>query len=52
MSNDSTKEQQALARIQSVVDKLLDPEGGCPWDKAQTPVSLCEYLIEECHELG
>ena len=51
MSNDSTKEQQALARIQSVVDKLLDPEGGCPWDKAQTPVSLCEYLIEECHEL-
>ena len=51
MSSDSTKEQQALARIQSVVDKLLDPEGGCPWDKAQTPVSLCEYLIEECHEL-
>ncbi len=51
MSNDSTKEQQALARIQSVVDKLLDPEGGCPWDKAQTPVSLCDYLIEECHEL-
>ncbi len=51
MSNDSMKDQQALARIQSVVDKLIDPEEGCPWDKAQTPVSLCEYLIEECHEL-
>lgn len=43
--------QEALARLQSVVEKLLDPAGGCPWDKAQTPVSLCEYLIEECHEL-
>ena len=51
MDNDSIKEQQALTRIQNVVDKLLDPEGGCPWDKTQTPISLCEYLIEECHEL-
>lgn len=51
MSDEMTKDQQALAHIQSVVEKLLDPEGGCPWDKAQTPVSLCEYIIEECHEL-
>ena len=43
--------QQALSHIQTVIDKLLDPAGGCPWDKAQTPLSLCEYLIEECHEL-
>lgn len=43
--------QEALAHIQSVIDTLLDPAGGCPWDKAQTPLSLCEYLIEECHEL-
>lgn len=51
MSNDSMKAQQALARMQSVVDTLIDPEGGCPWDKEQTPISLCEYLVEECHEL-
>ncbi len=43
--------QQALSHIQTVIDKLLDPAGGCPWDKAQPPLSLCEYLIEECHEL-
>lgn len=43
--------QEALGHIQTVIDKLLDPTGGCPWDKAQTPLSLCEYLIEECHEL-
>ena len=46
-----TDEQEALARIQGVIEKLLAPDGGCPWDKAQTPVTLCEYLIEECHEL-
>jgi len=43
--------QEALGRAQSVLDQLLAPDGGCPWDKEQTLLSLCEYLIEECHEL-
>ncbi len=46
-----TDAQSALARVQDVLDKLMDAETGCPWDKEQTPLSLCEYLIEECHEL-
>ncbi len=33
-----------------VIDTLLGPNG-CPWDKKQTPESLCEYLIEEVFEL-
>ncbi len=33
-----------------VIDVLLGPNG-CPWDKKQTPESLCEYLIEEVFEL-
>ncbi len=44
-------EQEQLSRFQSVIDSLIDPEKGCPWDRGQTPLSLCEYLIEECHEL-
>ena len=44
-------EQEQLLRFQNVVNELIDPERGCPWDKEQTPVSMCEYLIEECHEL-
>ena len=44
-------EQEQLLRFQNVVNELIDPEKGCPWDKEQTPVSMCEYLIEECHEL-
>ena len=44
-------EQEQLLRFQNVVNELIDPEKGCPWDREQTPVSMCEYLIEECHEL-
>jgi ATP diphosphatase len=40
----------ALDKLQHVVEQLLGPQG-CPWDKEQTPVSLTEYIIEECFEL-
>ena len=40
----------ALARLQGVIDTLLGPEG-CPWDRTQTPQSLCDYIIEEAFEL-
>jgi ATP diphosphatase len=36
--------------LQDVLLKLLGPDG-CPWDKEQSPESLCEYVIEEAHEL-
>lgn len=39
-----------MDRLIRVIDKLLGPEG-CPWDREQTPDSLCDYLIEECFEL-
>lgn len=39
-----------IDRLIRVIDKLLGPEG-CPWDREQTPESLCDYLIEESFEL-
>ncbi len=45
------KEQEQLTRFINVINQLIDPEKGCPWDKEQTELSMCEYLIEECHEL-
>lgn len=45
-----TKDNASLARLTDVIDRLLAPEG-CPWDKEQTPESLCDYLVEECFEL-
>ncbi len=46
----SEKTQKAFDRVQDVIEKLLDPKGGCPWDKEQTPDTMTEYLIEECFE--
>lgn len=37
-------------RIVEVIDTLTGPNG-CPWDKEQTPQSMCDYLVEECFEL-
>ncbi|MBU1229371.1 MAG: nucleoside triphosphate pyrophosphohydrolase [Proteobacteria bacterium] len=46
MSTDSL----SLAKLQEVIDSLLGPDG-CPWDRKQTPLSLCDYVIEEAFEL-
>jgi XTP/dITP diphosphohydrolase len=41
----------ALQELIEVVAKLRSPEGGCPWDLAQTPESLTPYVIEEAYEV-
>ena len=46
-SNDATL--KALEKLINIVAKLRLPEGGCPWDLAQTPVSLIPYIIEESY---
>jgi len=40
-----------FARLERLVATLRGP-GGCPWDIKQTPLSLKEYLLEECQELA
>ncbi len=30
----------------------LRGEGGCPWDKKQTPATMARYLLEEAYELA
>ena len=42
---------EALARAIQVLDRLLDPEKGCPWDLKQTPQTAKLYLLEETYEL-
>ena len=41
----------ALQELIDVVAKLRSPDGGCPWDLAQTPESLTPYTIEEAYEV-
>jgi XTP/dITP diphosphohydrolase len=42
----------ALAELIAVVDRLRDPDGGCPWDLEQTHASLVPYVLEEAHEVA
>ena len=46
MSRDAT----SLQKLQDVISALIAPDG-CSWDREQTPHSLCEYVLEEAHEL-
>ena len=39
-----------LERLITVVAKLRDPQGGCPWDLAQTHESIERNLVEESAE--
>ena len=42
---------EALQHLIKVVAKLRSPDGGCPWDLAQTPQTLIPYVIEEAYEV-
>jgi XTP/dITP diphosphohydrolase len=49
----NTDSPPILASLQELIDivaKLRDPDGGCPWDLAQTPQSLTPYIVEEAYE--
>ncbi|MGL5940114.1 MAG: nucleoside triphosphate pyrophosphohydrolase [Waterburya sp.] len=54
MSSNLTTNQSILAaleRLIEVVAQLRSPDGGCPWDLAQTPETLIPYVIEEAYEV-
>jgi XTP/dITP diphosphohydrolase len=40
-----------LLRAVAVMDRLRDPDGGCPWDLEQDHHTLGRYLVEETYEL-
>ena len=41
----------ALQQLIDIVAKLRSPDGGCPWDLAQTQQTLTPYVIEEAYEV-
>lgn len=41
----------AVSDLVAVVDRLLDPDSGCVWNRAQTHVTLARYAVEESYEL-
>jgi MazG family protein len=43
--------RDGLPGLRDLMDRLLDPAHGCPWDQEQTLDSLRPYLLEEAHEV-
>ena len=41
-----------LQRLLEIMARLRDPEGGCPWDKAQTFATIAPYTVEEAYEVA
>jgi len=40
-----------IQRLESLIERLRDPETGCPWDIEQDSKSMAHYCVEEAHEL-
>lgn len=40
-----------IDRLLNIMQRLRDPEGGCPWDKEQTFASIAPYTLEETYEV-
>jgi ATP diphosphatase len=41
-----------IARLVEIMARLRDPDGGCPWDLAQSFATIAPYTLEEAHEVA
>jgi nucleoside triphosphate diphosphatase len=48
----SPSPKAALARLLSIMARLRDPVGGCPWDQVQDFSSIAPYTVEEAYEVA
>lgn len=47
-----TEASDAMDRLLAIMDRLRDPQGGCPWDIEQDFSSIAPYTIEEAYEVA
>lgn len=50
-NNSKNSTLEALQQLIDIVAQLRSPDGGCPWDLAQTQATLTPYVIEEAYEV-
>lgn len=50
MGEFAPKERYSMDDLLALVERLRDPERGCPWDKVQTHASIRKNMIEEAYE--
>ncbi|MBT8430016.1 MAG: nucleoside triphosphate pyrophosphohydrolase, partial [Gammaproteobacteria bacterium] len=42
----------AVTQLLEIMQRLRDPDGGCPWDQRQTCASIVPYTLEEAYEVA
>jgi ATP diphosphatase len=42
----------SLVKLLAVMERLRDPQNGCPWDREQTFATIAPYTIEEAYEVA
>jgi len=45
-------EMTTIGRLLEIMDRLRDPECGCPWDRQQTFASIAPHTLEEAYEVA
>ena len=50
--NPADPEVASIDRLLEVMDRLRDPDTGCPWDLEQTFRTIAPHTIEEAHEVA
>lgn len=43
---------ESIQKLLDVMQRLRDPQGGCPWDRQQDFRSIAPYTIEEAYEVA
>lgn len=41
-----------IDRLIAIMARLRDPDGGCPWDQAQSFATIAPYTVEEAYEVA
>ncbi len=52
IENEFEEEDAETAKLLSIMKKLRDPVGGCPWDLKQDFSTIAPYTIEEAYEVA
>ncbi len=52
MSSEHPNRAESIGDLLEVMRRLRDPDGGCPWDMAQSFATIAPYTIEEAYEVA
>lgn len=52
MSNNNISNTDQITRLLGIMERLRDPDTGCPWDVEQTFSSIAPHTIEEAYEVA